>query len=190
MARKNAAKPAKGSVGHAGHWRKDRARGDSDVSELKFRFQHLFTLFHRIAQGSPKQKEKVSATKVDFSGEGSYIWSVANVTKQDLIQDVTCATGIVKNRVRVVVEQLLDLVGESLSEGNSIEIRGFGTFAPKVRKARPVRNPRTGEALYLQQRTVSAFKFSSELKAAIMQSVSNKAAQVSEPAPAEIVKTF
>lgn len=115
---------------------------------------------------------------------------MANVTKQDLIQDVTCATGIVKNRVRVVVEQLLDLVGESLSEGNSIEIRGFGTFAPKVRKARPVRNPRTGEALYLQQRTVSAFKFSSELKAAIMQSVSNKAAQVSESAPTEIVKTF
>lgn len=96
--------------------------------------------------------------------------NVANVTKQDLIQDVTSATGIVKNKVRVVVEQFLDLVGESLAEGNSIEIRGFGTFINKERKARPARNPKTGEIVYLQQRVIPTFKFSADIKAAIAES--------------------
>ena len=88
--------------------------------------------------------------------------NVANRTKQDLIQSVSRSTGIVKNKVRVV-EQFLDIVGESLVEGNSIEIRGFGTFANKVRKARPVRNPRTGEPVFLKSRTIPTFKFSAEL---------------------------
>ncbi len=92
---------------------------------------------------------------------------MANATKQDLIQDVTRETGVVQNKVRVVVEQFLDLVGETLAEGNSIEIRGFGTFANKERKARPARNPKTGEIIYLEQRLVPSFKFSTDIKAAI-----------------------
>ncbi len=88
-----------------------------------------------------------------------------------MIQDVTSATGIVKNKVRVVVEQFLELVGESLAEGNSIEIRGFGTFVNKERKARPARNPKTGEIVYLQQRIIPTFKFSTDIKTAIAESV-------------------
>ncbi len=100
---------------------------------------------------------------------------MANATKQDLIQDVTCATGIVKSKVRVVVEQFLDLVGESLAEGNTIEIRGFGTFARKERKARPARNPRTGETVYLESRSILAFKFSADVKAAVANNLSPQA---------------
>ncbi len=92
---------------------------------------------------------------------------MANATKQDLIQDVTCATGIVKSKVRIVIEQFFDVVAESLVEGNTIELRGFGTFARKERKARPARNPRTGETVYLDSRSVIAFKFSSEVKTAV-----------------------
>ena len=105
--------------------------------------------------------------------------NVANRTKQDLIQSVSRSTGIVKNKVRVVLEQFLDFVGESLVEGNSIEIRGFGTFANKVRKARPVRNPRTGEPVFLKSRTIPTFKFSAELKAAIARSVELQTEKVS-----------
>lgn len=92
---------------------------------------------------------------------------MANATKQDLILDVTQSTGIVKNKVRIVVEQFLDFVGESLSEGHSIELRGFGTFSNKVRKARPARNPKTGETILLGDRIVPTFKYSADLKAAI-----------------------
>lgn len=106
---------------------------------------------------------------------------MANATKQDLIQDVTCATGIVKSKVRTVVEQFFDVVAESLAEGNTIELRGFGTFVRKKRKARPARNPRTGETVYLDSRSVIAFKFSTDIKTAVASKIPAQA--VSEKIP-------
>ncbi len=111
---------------------------------------------------------------------------MANATKQDLIQDVTCATGIVKSKVRTVVEQFFDVVAESLAEGNTIELRGFGTFACKERKARPARNPRTGETVYLDSRSVIAFKFSSEVKDAVAQSVKPQTVTATSPERATV----
>ena len=122
--------------------------------------------------------------KSRFFHASSYILNVANVTKQDLIQDVTCATGIIRSEVKVVVEQFLDLVGETLAQGNSIEIRGFGTFVNKDRKARPARNPKTGDVVYLKQRTVPAFKFSADIKAAIAKSVA--ALQTTAESPRDV----
>ena len=69
-----------------------------------------------------------------------------------------------RNDIKTVVEQFLDLVGEKLIEGNTIEIRGFGTFACKPRKARPARNPRTGETVQIEERMVPTFKFSNDIK--------------------------
>ena len=86
------------------------------------------------------------------------------MTKQDLIQDVAQSTGFVRSDIRQVFEQLLCLVGETLREGHTIEIRGFGTFAVKERKSRPARNPRTGEEVLLLDRSVPTFKFSADLK--------------------------
>ena len=87
-----------------------------------------------------------------------------NVTKQSLIQDIAKSTGLARNDIKVVVEQFLDLVGERLIDGNTIEIRGFGTFACKPRKARPARNPRTGETVLIEERLVPTFKFSNDIK--------------------------
>ena len=87
-----------------------------------------------------------------------------NITKQYLIQEIAKSTGFVRNDIKIVVEQFLDLVGEKLIEGNTIEIRGFGTFACKPRKARPARNPRTGETVQIEERMVPTFKFSNDIK--------------------------
>jgi len=89
---------------------------------------------------------------------------VANITKQSLIQEIAKSTGFVRNDIKIVVEQFLDLLGEKLIEGNTIEIRGFGTFACKPRKARPARNPRTGETVLIDERLVPTFKFSNDIK--------------------------
>lgn len=93
-----------------------------------------------------------------------------NVTKQDLILDIAQSTGFIRNDIRNVVESFFSLVGDTLSQGDSIEIRGFGTFSIKERKSRPARNPRTGEVVLLQDRLVPLFKFSAELKERINQS--------------------
>ena len=89
---------------------------------------------------------------------------MANITKQALIQEIAKSTGFVRNDIKIVVEQFLDLLGEKLIEGNTIEIRGFGTFACKPRKARPARNPRTGETVLIDERLVPTFKFSNDIK--------------------------
>ena len=87
-----------------------------------------------------------------------------NITKQYLIQEIAKSTGFVRNDIKTVVEQFLGLVGEKLIDGNTIEIRGFGTFACKPRKARPARNPRTGETVLIEERMVPTFKFSNDIK--------------------------
>lgn len=87
-----------------------------------------------------------------------------NVTKQDLIQEIAKSTGFIRNDIKMVIEQFLSIVGEKLIENKTIELRGFGTFACKERKARPARNPRTGEPVLLEERLVPTFKFSSDIK--------------------------
>ena len=89
---------------------------------------------------------------------------MANITKQSLIQEIAKSTGFVRNDIKTVIEQFLDLLAEKLIEGNTIEIRGFGTFACKPRKARPARNPRTGETVMIEERMVPSFKFSNDIK--------------------------
>ncbi|MGH8005102.1 MAG: HU family DNA-binding protein, partial [Limisphaerales bacterium] len=67
------------------------------------------------------------------------------MTKADLVERVAEKTGLTRTDVMVVVENFLEQIKKSLEEGQNIEIRGFGTFKVKARKARKARNPRTGE---------------------------------------------
>jgi DNA-binding protein HU-beta/integration host factor subunit beta len=112
---------------------------------------------------------------------------VPNITKQALIQEIAKSTGFVRNDIKTVVEQFLDLVGEKLIEGNTIEIRGFGTFACKPRKARPARNPRTGETVQIEERMVPTFKFSNDIKDKInaLEGVIGEAVEAPEEVTAE-----
>lgn len=107
---------------------------------------------------------------------------MANITKQYLIQEIAKSTGFVRNDIKTVVEQFLDLVGEKIVEGNTIEIRGFGTFACKPRKARPARNPRTGETVLIEERMVPTFKFSNDIKDKInsLEAIAGVAAEIPE----------
>jgi nucleoid DNA-binding protein len=89
------------------------------------------------------------------------------MTKADLVEEVSGKTGLTRTDVAVVVDAFLDAVKKSLENGNNIEIRGFGTFKIKQRKARKARNPRTGEEVPVPDRKVPVFKPSNEFKALI-----------------------
>jgi nucleoid DNA-binding protein len=90
------------------------------------------------------------------------------MTKADLVEKVAEKTGLTRTDVMVVVENFLEQIKKTLEEGHNIEIRGFGTFKVKVRKARKARNPRTGEEVPVPNRKVPVFKPSNEFKAAIV----------------------
>ena len=89
------------------------------------------------------------------------------MTKADLVDRVTAATGLTKRDVAVVVDRFIEAVGNALAEGNHIEIRGFGSFKVKSRRSRIARNPRTGATVEVPQKKVPYFKVSKELKKVI-----------------------
>jgi nucleoid DNA-binding protein len=92
---------------------------------------------------------------------------VPNVSKHDLIVDVSKSTGLTQADTNVIVKELLEIISEFLERDEIIELRGFGTFYRKMRKPRLARNPRTGEGVPLLKRLVPLFKYSKELKASI-----------------------
>ena len=69
------------------------------------------------------------------------------MTKADLVEQVAEAIGpgITKKDCALVVDGFLNAVKLALANGESIEIRGFGTFKVRKRKTRVARNPRTGD---------------------------------------------
>ena len=55
-------------------------------------------------------------------------------------------------------------IAEALSKGQRVELRGFGVFSVRTRKARAGRNPRTGEKVSVAAKTVPFFKAGKKLK--------------------------
>jgi nucleoid DNA-binding protein len=86
------------------------------------------------------------------------------MTKADLVKRVADDTGIIRKDVALAVDAFLNAVKDTLQEGEHIEIRGFGTFKLKTRKARLGRNPKTDEKVQVPQRIVPTFKFSRAFK--------------------------
>jgi integration host factor alpha subunit len=86
------------------------------------------------------------------------------MTKQDIVEDIALRTGLTKKEVSEAVELFLKSIGDALSQGEHLEIRGFGTFKVKQRKSRMARNPRTGDSVPVPARRVPVFKVSKMLK--------------------------
>lgn len=57
-----------------------------------------------------------------------------------------------------IVTTIFDEISDALAQGNRVELRGFGAFSVKSREARVGRNPRTGEAVEVDAKTVPYFK--------------------------------
>jgi integration host factor subunit beta len=89
------------------------------------------------------------------------------MTKADLVDRVTEVTGLTNRDEAIVVDRFIEAVGNALAGGNHIEIRGFGSFKVKSRRARTARNPRTGDTVQVPEKVVPYFKVSKELKKVI-----------------------
>jgi len=90
-----------------------------------------------------------------------------SITKSDLINETAIACGTSREYAKIAIEQFFDVVKDSIKSGNSLELRGFGTFSPKTCNPRIGRNLQTGGLIPLAARKSVSFKFSSELKAKI-----------------------
>jgi integration host factor subunit beta len=63
-----------------------------------------------------------------------------------------------------LVNTVLSTVTDALKNGDRVELRGFGAFSAKERRARTGRNPRTGELVPVDQKRAPAFKTGKELR--------------------------
>jgi nucleoid DNA-binding protein len=86
------------------------------------------------------------------------------MTKRDLVIRISEETGIKQLTVKKVVHKVFDKLFDALVSGEKIEIRNFGVFKVKTRKARVGRNPRTNIAVPVPERKVVTFKPGLEMK--------------------------
>jgi nucleoid DNA-binding protein len=87
------------------------------------------------------------------------------VTKRDLVLRIGEETGLIHQQVADVVQKTLDAIREALAQGDDVELRKFGVFEIKVRKARVGRNPKAPAAkVVIPQRVVVKFKPGKDLR--------------------------
>jgi nucleoid DNA-binding protein len=91
------------------------------------------------------------------------------LTKRDLVVRISNDTSLVQQDVFDVVQKTLDYIAEALAKGQKVELRNFGVFEVKVRKARVGRNPNSPETdVAIPQRAMVKFKAGKEMRADVM----------------------
>lgn len=101
------------------------------------------------------------------------------VTKRDLVDRIgNQLPYIKKNHISDVVQMFMNSIGDALVENQRVELRDFGVFTPRERKARMARNPKTGEAVSVAATKVCGFRAGKELKQRLAASYSPSDAPV------------
>ncbi len=87
------------------------------------------------------------------------------MTKSELIARLAAKNPHLYQRdVERIVATIFDEIAAALSEGDRVELRGFGAFSVKQRDARIGRNPRTGAAVHVSEKFVPFFKTGKQLR--------------------------
>src|SRR3989475_10885680 len=91
------------------------------------------------------------------------------LTKRDLVTRISNETGLVQQQVLDVVQKTLDYIAEALARHDKVELRNFGVFEVKIRKARVGRNPNSPEKdVPIPERAVVKFKPGKEMRAEVI----------------------
>ena len=84
--------------------------------------------------------------------------------KKELVDQISDDLNIQKQDVAVAVDIILDSMVAAITEGRRVELRGFGSFSTRSRKARQTKNPRTGVIMDIGERKTIHFTMSKSLK--------------------------
>lgn len=86
------------------------------------------------------------------------------MNKSDLTEQLAETMHLSVREAASIVNTILDTMTEALVKGDSIEIRGFGSFAVRNYEAYTGRNPKTGEPIAVQPKRLPYFRASKELR--------------------------
>lgn len=80
------------------------------------------------------------------------------MTKADIVNEVSKATGVEKAQVLAIVEAFMDTVKDSVAANNPVYLRGFGSFIVKRRAQKVARNILKDTAITIPEHNIPAFK--------------------------------
>jgi len=87
------------------------------------------------------------------------------MTKAELVDKISeKKPGLTRKQVEVVVNTVLEGIKDALSREDKVEIRGFGSFRVRHRRAKEGRNPKTGAAVSVPPKKVPFFKAGKEMR--------------------------
>src|ERR1700745_1693054 len=94
------------------------------------------------------------------------IWTV---TKKEIVKQISDRIGLTQLKTKEIVQQTFDAIVDTLISEKRIELRNFGVFEVKKRKARKARNPRTGDKVDVPPKFVVTFKPGKEMEERVRQ---------------------
>src|SRR5215208_4708356 len=104
------------------------------------------------------------------------------LTKRDLVIRISNETGLVQQQVLDVFQKTLDSIAEALAKHDKVELRNFGVFEVKVRKARVGQNPNAPETdVPIPERAVVKFKPGKEMRADVLKLGTKASGQAPSP---------
>ncbi len=87
------------------------------------------------------------------------------MTKSDLVQKLSeQVTTLTTKECEIIVDTVFHHMKDALQKGEKIEIRGFGSFTVRVRRAKEGRNPKTGAKVSIPEKRIPFFKVGKELR--------------------------
>ena len=96
------------------------------------------------------------------------------MTKQEIVDKVSNATGLTKVETETIMNGVMSTIIDSLANNEKVELRGFGTFGIKYRMPKKARNPGTGEPVFLPERFVPTFKPSKLMRSRVNDLINKK----------------
>lgn len=93
------------------------------------------------------------------------------MTKADIIKEISQNTGIEKVTIEKAVEAFMETVKESLTAGNNVYLRGFGSFIVKERAEKTARNISKNTTLIVPAHSIPSFKPAKEFVAQVKEQV-------------------
>lgn len=91
--------------------------------------------------------------------------SAKSMTKREIIEELLARRQTFTHRQsETIVNAMFDAMANALMRGDRIEIRGFGSFAVKQRRARQGRNPKTGQLVNVDAKHIPFFRAGKELR--------------------------
>lgn len=98
------------------------------------------------------------ALRGDFESENGQINLLTKMTKAEVVNEISRSTGLEKAAVLATIEKLMDVVKDSMSNGENVYLRGFGSFVVKTRKEKTARNISQNTSIKIPEHKLPTFK--------------------------------